>query len=287
MLAFFEYSSKAQWIATLNLLIECKYSAPGVKWIFLPYPETSEVFSGCIKVFDQLANKRLLNHSDIESLDSNIPYCIRGISIFDSGFDENSISRGLSQLRYAMPRLAERSFRWHSDDRLDEDISLSYGCSIMVTTAPIYVLKEKISLENFYGAESLDDVALECEAVVLWNKDAPDRERYSDEIYKDLIDGDAGIKNRIYEYSKVFPAKHSGRYIYQPSLQSLRGAIGGAGDHVLVINFRYLEPYLKKIRALVKKSLKSIEKCAEVSFDPVSQTIVIKPISSNKGRSLS
>ena len=275
--AYSEFSSDTHWLATLDLLIECKYSSPGVKWIFLPYPETSTVFGGGIKVFEQASNKRLSTHRYIGKLDASTPYCIRGISLFDTGTDENSVSRGISQLRYAMPRLAERIFRYHADERSDGDIALTFACPILVTSAPIYVLKEKLTLDSLFSATTIEDVASEHEAVMIWDSGSPERENYADDIFKELV-VDSGLEKRLFAYREVFPPRTPKRFITPPSIYEVKQAIRESSDHVLVLNHKFLETYLKKVRALVKQSLKSIEKFAEVSFDRETGEVVVKAI---------
>ena len=66
-----EYTTDSHWIASLEVLIECKYASPGIRWIFLPYAETAELFSGVVKVFDAAANKRLTNHKFLDDFEFN------------------------------------------------------------------------------------------------------------------------------------------------------------------------------------------------------------------------
>jgi hypothetical protein len=275
--AFSEFTSKTHWLANIDLLIECKYASPGVRWIFLPYPTTSDVYTSCIKAFDQLANKRLSKHTNIEELDLDTRYCIRGISLFDNGVDENSITRGVSQLRYAMPRLATHLFGSVATDSHDEDIPIWFACPMMVTSAPIYILRDGLTLEDIYNADSLDAVVSEQNAVILWDRDSPDRENYSEGIYRELLRENSDVEKRISEYSEVYNPRLFTSYCVPPSLQSLKYAVRSAGDHVLVLNYNSLGSYLEKIRASVKKSLPKIKKFAELTYDQSSGLTLIKP----------
>lgn len=279
-----EFSSKTHWIATLNLLIECKYSSPGVKWVFSPYPASTTVFSGWLKVFDQMANKRLASYRHLAKIEAEVPYCIRGVSLSGNGCDESIITRGLSQLSYAMPRLAERTFSFNADDRCDEDIAISYAGAILVTSAPIYVLKDRLTLDDVSKAHAIEDISLLCDAVIAWNQDAPDRQQYSDEVFRELTQGNSAITNRLAEYGSVFPKNRSKPYLEVPSLFNLQRAIRGAGDHILVINIDSLESYLKRVRDQVRSSLRSVRTFANVTFDLTSGKTLISRVNGSSGR---
>lgn len=275
-----EYSSDTHWIGNLDVLIECKYASPGVKWVFLPYPETAQLFSGMVKVFDQVANKRITNRKPVEELEDEIDYCIRGISLYDSGFDENSVHRGASQLRYAMPRLAENAFSSQSTDWHDEDIAIPFACAVLVTTAPLYRLKSGLTFEQIYAAKALEEVAEQCEAVILWESESPDRSKYSHSIYTQVLA--ETIPARLSKYASVF--KPTKKCRYSPSEGDVKRALSDSGDHVLVTTYDHLPMVLKQLDRAVVKSIKSVEKIANVQFDWDSRQAVISPVSAPKVR---
>lgn len=156
-----DYSTDTHWLCSFELLIECKYAAPDIKWVFLPYPETSEVlWDTPVYVFDEVTNKRITDKQSLNMVGDDIPYCIRGIALRDNGFDETPISKGSHQLRYAMPRLAVDAISDQLTLTHDEDVGIRIACTILVTTAPIFALKEGLTLDEVYKAESLDDLVL-------------------------------------------------------------------------------------------------------------------------------
>lgn len=258
-----EYSSKTHWIATLDVLLECKYASPGVKWIFLPYPKTAELFAGVVKVFDAVSNKRITSHKHLEKFESTVDYCVRGVALHENGCDENAITRGSSQLRYAMPRLAESAFASHATDWHDEDIAVTFACAVLVTTAPLYCLKQGLSLDDVYAAKSLEDLLDLKETVVLWNPDSPDRSSYCRDIYRQIPSED--VEKRILQYASVFSPTATVKY--PPCEFDAKRAIKGAGDHVLVTTLQNLKAVLKSLDASVAATTKHLQKIAEVSFD--------------------
>lgn len=271
-----EYSSKTHGVATLDILLECKYASPGVKWIFLPYPETAQLFSGVVKVFDGASNKRVTDRKYLEQFESAVEYCVRGVALHDSGCDENAITRGSSQLRYAMPRLAESTFASHANDWHDEDIAVTFACAVLVTTAPLYCLKPGLVLEDIYAAKSLDELLDPKEAVVLWDSDSPDRSRYCRDVYRKIPSND--VEKRISQYASVFSP--TTKIKYPPSKSDAQRAINQSGDHVLVTSLQNLGTILKSLEAAVAPTTKNIQKIAEVSFDHENREAIISPLKS-------
>lgn len=270
-----EYSTETHWLATLQLLIECKYASPGVKWLFLPYPRTAELFGGAVRVFDAAANKRVTNRRLLNSIEDDMPYCIRGISLFDSGFDETAIYRGASQLRYAMPRLATQALSSQITDIHDEDINVTIACAILVTSAPIFTLNEGLSLDDVYQAKSLDSLVTEHEAVILWDSNAPDRKTYSLRLFEEL-DAEA-LRTRIEKYRAVF--KPTKRLKYPPATYQVPQSISGAGDHVIVVTLKGLESLLVRLNRAGTSAANSIERIASLDFDRATGEVTISNVS--------
>lgn len=268
-----EYSSKTHWLANLEVLVECKYSSPGVKWIFLPYPETAEIFSGVTKVFDQAANKRITDRKPLEAIEEGIDYCIRGIALHDSGFDENAIHRGAYQLRYAMPRIAERTYSYHSHDWHDEDMAVTFACAILVTNAPIFCLKPGIRLKEVFAAEALEDVATLRDRVILWEKASPDYIEYTSTIYEKLLE--KGLGDRIKAYRDVFKASEAVKH--PPGPHDGWYGLENAGSHILVTSLDGLGPALADLDTAVRACIPGLKKIAEVRFSRDKHQTVISP----------
>jgi len=258
-----EYSSRTHWLATLDILVECKYASPGVRWVFLPYPTTSTLFSGLVNVFEQVANKRVASRIALEDFERTLDYCIRGIALHDSGCDEAAINRGASQLRYAMPRLAESTFATHATDWHDEDIAITFACAILVTTAPLYCLKPGLSLDDVRAATSLDDILEPRDALVLWDSESPDRARYARGVYEQVPAEVA--EKRIQEYAAVFKA--TSKIKYPPDAASAKRSLAQAGDHVLVVNAAHFRSVTNALDKSVRKTVKQIRPIASVRLD--------------------
>lgn len=218
----------------------------------------------------------MTNRQLLDSIENDMPYCIRGISLFDSGFDETAIHRGATQLRYAMPRLATQALSSQITDIHDEDINVTIACAILVTPAPIFTLKEGLSLDDVYQAKSLDSLVTEHESVILWDSNAPDRANYSMRLFGEL-DAEA-LRSRIEKYRAVFePTK---RLKYPPTTYEVPRAISEAGDHVIVVTLKGLKSLLVRLNRAGTSAAKSIERIASLDFDRTIGEVNISNVSS-------
>lgn len=279
-----EYSYTKKVHSAFQILIECKYASPGVRWVFLPYPTTAQLFAGVVQVVDQAANKRVTNRNSFMQIENDLEYCIRGISLYDSGFDENAIQHGAYQLRYAISKLVAERLLAQATCLHDEDITVGFACAILVTTAPLFTLNSGLSLEDVIRADSIDAIVTEQELLVLWDSHAPDRSNYARKLYEqpDL----EAINTRLKQYAKAFtPTK---KIKYPPYEGEVGRTIDTAGDHILVVNHKHLTSVLKSLSVAATRATKSIETVATVEYDRANREVkigsvaTISPLSKTK-----
>ncbi len=268
-----EYSSATHWLANLQILVECKYTSPGAKWLFLPYPQTAQLLGNAVHVFDQAANKRVTDSRTLFQLEGDTPYCIRGISIFESGADEVAIHRGITQLRYAMPHLAGQALSSQATDNHDSDLNITIACAILVTTAPVFVLNSEVTIDEVQKAESLDPMITEVESAIVWDSGSPDRMAYTKRLLEEIKP--EVIKARIDSYAAVF--EPTTKIKYPPADYEIASALFGAGDHVFVVSLKNLEKFLKKLDRATAKAAKSIQHIATLELDRATMKAVIGP----------
>jgi hypothetical protein len=168
-----------KYTARLNLLIECKYNHPGVRWIFSPYPPNFEMPLTVFRL--QKMGKHSTFSLDLDT-EPFLPFCTRGIELHGTGFDPNNISRGLSQLRYGMPNLILQEIdRLKPSNRLFFTEQSLIGL-MLVTTADLYVLRADQDIEAYRSAESLEDVAQKVDALVVSQERGPHLQQYCEEL---------------------------------------------------------------------------------------------------------
>jgi len=168
---------KIHW-AGLNLLIECKYNYPGVRWVFAPHPESATVITGVISKFQDLCIRRVADTSALYKLDNDLDFCVKGIELHESDANTQSVSRGLHQLRWALPQLAAEIIRDQATTLHDEDSYIGYICPILVTTAPLYVLRTGLNINKFQKASDLKDIAENVDALIVYKERGPQLNAY-------------------------------------------------------------------------------------------------------------
>lgn len=164
----------------LNLLVECKYNYPGIKWIFSPQTRWNTGV-GYIGTF--LNGKKHCYHT----IERFLPSCTRGIELNNTGFDPNTISHGLNQLRYGMPNLILQKITTNLDKQMPDKPQISLIGLILVTTADLYVLKPDLDLESYYLAENLNDVAEPVSHLVVLQERGPHLQEYCEHVIKNSI----------------------------------------------------------------------------------------------------
>jgi hypothetical protein len=176
----------------LNLLVECKYSRRGIKWIFSPHELDNRIETSFININQDLCVNRV-ETEPLQGIEAELQHCIRGTALIDSkGADPSKISNGLHQLRYATPRLTSSKLdRQLNVMRLpefgdDKYLLIEVICPILVTTASLYVLKHGLGMEDFYDMERLEDVADEVDALVVYQEEGPELDEYCFDIYNKL-----------------------------------------------------------------------------------------------------
>ncbi|MFL5690885.1 MAG: hypothetical protein ACJ795_03700 [Ktedonobacteraceae bacterium] len=153
--------------ASLDLLIECKYNYPGTRWVFSAPPKAENLYNGGIYCLFTQGRHKIFPYPDLKA-------CSRGIVLTNTGSDPNSIAHGLNQLRYGMPNLIVDEMRYGRDQT-----SPSYFiCLLLVTTADLYILKPRQTLETYQVAQSLDDIAERVDALVVSQEIRPSLRQY-------------------------------------------------------------------------------------------------------------
>ncbi|MFC4312993.1 hypothetical protein ACFPN2_28175 [Steroidobacter flavus] len=99
---------------------------------------------------------------------------------------------------------------------------MTFTCAVLVTTAPLYRLKQGLTPEQVHAASDLEDVAVACDAVILWEPSTPELIEHATAIYHRLPA--QALASRIERYSAVFEPPTWYRYRLFPSDASKRCA---------------------------------------------------------------
>jgi len=264
---------QASW-AEINLLVECKYCYPGVQWIFSPHPAASTIVgSDCIKHWDGLCTHRLKSTEPLRDFDDQFTYCIRGVEIHSSGSDPNNISRGLNQLRYALPTLVVQQARAQATTLHEEDLTLAFTCPVLLTTAQLYVLRPALDLRYFQKASALDEVARPVKSLVFHRQPGPQYAAYCRETYSKLEEEDFEIRARAAKFEEAFNTPQDDTPLYRR--HSLFEHFEFLSTNILIVQLDTFPSLVKSIKRAVSKLRKSLERIAELRFDPETRAVSI------------
>ena len=249
----------------LNLLIECKYNYPGVKWIFTPHINEEDIFIGLISVFQEFCTRRI-NDDILFELDENLDYCYKGVELHTDNFNPQSISRGLNQLRYAIPYEVKKHYSSQIYCRNEDDLNIDMLCPILVTTSDLYIIKKGLNLDNFIAADSLDDIAYKVDSLVCYQESGVHLEDHINTISKEFYQQHPEIEKRLEVFSKILSDEKFKKYRTASSKFSIDNIFKDSTARILIITFEAFEKCLKEIINIVSEANKTIIKIADLNF---------------------
>jgi hypothetical protein len=260
---------KNRFWSALEVLIECKYNYPGVRWVFSPHAKTSFVILGCISYLDDLTTEHIKDHRELYRLDNKLLHCARGVELHSSGFDSNSIERGLSQLRYALPNLvamrcSDQVNTWH-----EEDLYIQFIVPILVTTAQLFVLKQQIDIDTVHSANDLAEIAEEVPALIHYQSQTPDLEYYAGQIARQLYDRFPEVVTRLEEIDAICKINESKAL---PITSKIDHKFEFVAQDILVVQLESLDNVLADICRGVRSVGSKLERVARLEVDLKSHT---------------
>ena len=262
--------------ANLNLLIECKYNHPAVKWIFAPHPENSVVITGVINVFQDLCTRRISKEDELYRLDSDLDFCVKGIELHETDANPQSITRGLHQIRWAIPQLTAEMFREQANTNHDGDLHIGFLCPIVVTNAPLYVFRRGLSLHKFQTASKLEDVADKVEALVVYQERGPQLNEYLRNIITNLNTTTPNINERLNSLWHIIRTPKERKYLH--STWDFDQTIDSISVRVLVVTLDAFDRVISKIQSSVTKSGRTLKRVASLNLEEGKSKAVIEPL---------
>jgi hypothetical protein len=256
---------KGDYWADLNFLIECKYNYPGVRWVFSPHPENSEIGIGVVNILEQLCTRRIADKKLIYEFEEDLPYCVKGIELHETDANTQSIDRGIYQLKYAVLELASNMIYFQVDEWNDEDLHLGVICPILVTTASLHVFRDGLTLEQFQNASDLNEVAEEVDALVAYQENKPQLNADVRKLLREMHARLPAIKKRLEQLEEI-----EGKPEYRGVLPVnflFDSIFSSYPQRVLIVTYKAFEDIILKIRDSVSKSSKNLKRIAVLKKD--------------------
>ncbi len=272
--------NKTEMLYCLNLLVECKYSRRGIKWIFSPHEPDNRIKCGFININQDLCVKRVGTEA-LRSIEVELQHCIRGTALIDNkDADARRISNGLYQLRYASPHLTARKLdnqvnvmrRAEFGD--DKYLLIEVICPILVTTAPLYVLKHGLGMEDFYDMETLKDVADEVDGLVMYQEEGAEMDDYCFDIWSKLVKKNSHMKWYISSLQELLEESGCAPHVCL-DVYKLGRAMMHSSRNILVTNLDGLKKWVRKVERVLLEAGSSVYRYAALELDSDGESIVI------------
>ena len=274
------YNSPLNAYATWDVLIECKYRKPNVKWLFAPMPPPlpsqwlperhSHFFFNGRGQFRLGSNEAghldVLTKQQRETTESSpeappIAYVTRGVEMrpasggnHDANDDAFSapIKRGVYQLQFAhVPRLNTALadvglMRWVSESQYaPRQAHIHISTLVLVTTAELWTFLRDVDLEDIEKAASLKDIAEQVNAV-----------EYATVASRELRAHQQEWLTAMERQMSFGPPEHepSRRQLWQ----TVTNLVVGASPSVFIVNTHQLEATLEHQKSALQQTIHNL-----------------------------
>lgn len=172
------FANPGEPTGSLDLVLECRHRHPALSWLFLPEPNPpagpSIAFERTVRVVDQFSPYRV-DAGATATFEAELPLCCKGLEIdlATGRVDDCELSRGLAQLRYALPRLMVEGVLFGFSDRSGENVPFLF-CPVLLTTAPLLVANKELGIKEVEESSELRELAAEVPYLVMVSDCGPD-----------------------------------------------------------------------------------------------------------------
>jgi hypothetical protein len=263
----------------LHLLVECKYCHPNVRWVFTPHSKTDieqELDMEVVHAMDHICTRMIWNRQPLRKLRHQFPMCIKGVELLPNSSTTENIDRGKAQLVHGLPKLVAHAVDGQALVSHDEDLKIDLFSGILVTTAPLFLLKHGLTLKGFTDAQQLTDVADEVPALILSTRYSHLFTRYVGKIISSLYNEHLDIKPRLNRLSVL-----SGKASITPGISAnieFDFFIRGISDLILVVNYNHLDSIVDKLHATILEVGGTLKKVGVFRKDMTTGEFRIDPV---------
>lgn len=271
------HKKEAFW-SSCNFIIECKYTHQSVKWIFAPHPleDDASFETGYINIFQDLCVKRV-DESLLDEFDGDINYCIKGIELQEKDCNPSAINKGLRQLQYAAIQLSRRCMASQICTCHDEDLEIDFLCPILVTTAPLYIIKENLDLNDFYNAEKVEDVAEQVNSLIVHQNTSIQQEKYVESLTQEFCHEYQEVNTRLKDMDQVLrDSDYEGYHVSEVFF--LKAKLNRASTRILVVSYDHFEECLNSILKVIKNTAPTLKRYAVLKYDDKNKQAFIEPL---------
>ena len=140
-------------------------------------------------------------------MEQQLPFVYKCVEIFERGAIEDEVKHGIQQLRYAAPARLCRVFDF-GIDMFPTDRNLIFLMKILVTNAPLRLLKRGTNIDVIKSAETLSDISSPVDIGILFSDYGPDFEDHVRSIFESGADyrlkASQSLKKQLAKAGKKF-----------------------------------------------------------------------------------
>jgi len=167
----FSYDIDASLIESphfVDLMVECKYRNPAVKWVFAPdnYGGMDEAYENAfLHPFDHFVSRTFPFTTMFPRQIG--PPCSKGIEMRPDGPHEGGIIEACSQLAFAFGSKIADAIEHQVLGLLGREEFIFYHVPVIVTTAPMFRLRDDVSVAAIAKASQIEEISTQESIVVL------------------------------------------------------------------------------------------------------------------------
>jgi hypothetical protein len=247
--------------ADLQLLIECKYTTRDASWVFTPLSDSARSWIGEPFSVWQSACTQQLDAAPVVALARDFPLCGRGVSLQakDSNVAAESkstlIDRGIAQLRYAAPHFLAHALRVQHVTFEGHGLPTFVG-HILVTTAPLFVLRPGLALESFLRADDLEEVAERVPHLVAFQEPGPHLIQYASRAASHFLSSERGWAERLDAVGR-YALIHPDERIVTGTRPSIDRDFANVTRHIVIVSFEQLTALIDRLAQACREAAKS------------------------------
>ena len=176
------FSNPNEILATLELLVECKQRHSNISWLFFPDPNRGDfspiVLGYTLRAVDVFSRSFFAPDTTV-SFDKDVRFCYKGTEIDESNGSvyDAELKHGITQLQYALPRLYTQSAISNVTNHPEDNHPFLF-CTILLTTANLFVAHRSMTTADVEKSSSLKDIADPFPYLVLYSDYGPDFESH-------------------------------------------------------------------------------------------------------------
>lgn len=256
----------------IDLVVECKYRNPDVKWVFLSNSGLDNeiiYFSSALKLIPHFSEVGLKSNEEMFQINNSdvLPISTiskKGIEINTANGEvhDTGIHHGINQLMYSLPIILSDVIKNSFENDLSMVFPYAY-CPILVTTADLRILNDDFSIELVKSAETLEEISNEIPYLIFNTGLYPSFKIHCKNVFQDMPDKTELERFNYFNDLHAIEVKNSDSKIF-PTERFMnrlkKGLERSCFNDFIICNLKYLPDLLNLIKNSINNVIADTEK---------------------------